>query len=374
MDAPAPPLPAWLDPAPWLPAARGAPAGAVRAALAADEPGPADFAALLSPEAGTQLETLAQKARALTRRHFGRTISLYVPLYLSDHCPGGCLYCGFAADRRRPRRLLEPPEMAAEMDALRRMGFDEILLLTGDRTSEAGFDYLRGAVAAAAARFHLVTIETFPMSEAEYRDLAQAGCTGLTLYQETYDPGVYAQMHRWGPKQDYLHRLETPGRALAGGLRTAGLGILLGLADPVADALALFRHLEHLRKAFWQAGLSVSFPRIRPQAGGFKPPFPVADRFLAQMIFAFRICCPDLPLTLSTRESPAFRDGIAGLGINRMSIASRTTVGGYQGESAPENGQFSVSDGRTVAEFCAALRARELEPIFKNWDSAYRPG
>ncbi|MBU4199928.1 MAG: 2-iminoacetate synthase ThiH [Verrucomicrobia bacterium] len=341
-------------------------------ALATESATPADFAALLSPVAPTLLESMARQAQSLTRRHFGRTISLYAPLYLSDYCGSGCAYCGFAADRPRRRRRLETDEMIAEMDTMKAMGFDEILLLTGERNPKADFDYLRQAVALAAERFHLVTIETFPMTVEEYRELAQIGCTGLTLYQETYDPEVYARLHRWGPKQNYMDRVESPARALSGGLRTAGLGILLGLADPVADAIALYRHIDYLRKNFWQAGISVSFPRIRPQQGGFMPAFTVDDRFLAQLIFAFRLCMPDVTLTLSTRESAAFRDGMAGIGICKMSIASKTTVGGYHYESLAENGQFIISDNRDMATFCAMLHRLGFEPVLKNWDSVFR--
>ena len=179
-------------------------------------------------------------------------------------------------------------------------------------------------------------------------------------------------MHRWGPKRDYQYRLETPARALAGGLRTAGLGALLGLADPIRDALALFQHVQTLRKQYWRSGISVSFPRIRPQLGGFTPPFLVSDQFLVQVICAFRICMPDLPLTLSTREPAWFRDGIAGVGINKMSAASRTTVGGYHDGSAADDGQFKVSDNRSTEAFCAMLKSKGLEPVFKNWDAVYR--
>ncbi len=365
-------IPEWLDPTPWLPMARSANTRAVRNALASSSPNVADFAALLAPAAGMCLEEMAGQARTLTRRHFGRTISLYAPLYLSDYCSGGCVYCGFAADRKRPRHRLEMPDIIAETDALAAMGFDEILLLTGERTQHADFIYLRQALSRAAERFHLITIETFPMALAEYKELVQAGCTGLTIYQETYDPAMYERMHRWGPKRDYFNRLDTPARALAGGLRTAGMGVLLGLADPVADAIALYRHIEYLRKKFWQAGVSVSFPRIRPQTGGFKPSFNINDRFLAQVIFAFRICMPDVPLVLSTRENAAFRDGMAGIGVNKMSIASKTTVGGYHEESLPADGQFLVSDERDVDTFCTALRKKGLDPVFKNWESAYR--
>jgi 2-iminoacetate synthase len=165
--------------------------------------------------------------------------------------------------------------------------------------------------------------------------------------------------------------LDAPSRALSGGVASVGLGALLGLAGPLADALALFRHVRVLQQRFWRAAFSVSFPRLRPEAGGFQAPHPVGDRWLAQLIFAFRICLPETTLVLSTREAPAFRDGLAGVGINRMSAGSRTTVGGYDGR-AEDTGQFAVSDGRDVTAFCTMLRAHGLDPVFKNWDSAYR--
>ncbi len=361
-----------LNPAALMPIASDADAAAVRRALRAAQPGSADFAALISPAAGAGLEDMAQRARGLTRRHFGRNISLYVPLYISNHCSNGCAYCGFASDRRYPRRHMAPAEIRRELAAIRRMGFDEILLLTGERDLRADFDYLRAAVEMAAADFHMVTVEAFPMERAEYRALALAGCQGITVYQETYDRETYLQVHRWGPKRDYQRRLNTPEAALAAGMRTVGMGALLGLVDPRRDALSLFLHVRELQRRFWRAGFSVSFPRLRPEAGGYTPPHPVNDRFLAQLIYAFRICLPDVPLTLSTREAPAFRDGMAGIGINKMSIASRTTVGGYTSETHEDNGeQFQISDHREIAEFTRMLQGKGLEPVFKNWDRTY---
>jgi 2-iminoacetate synthase len=362
-------LPDWLTPEPWL--AQTFSADDVQRALGVESPDEATLAALLSPAAADFLEPMAARAQALTQRHFGRTIQLYVPLYLSSYCSGGCAYCGFAADRRTDRHALDFASVEKELDAIHAMGFEEILLLTGERSSQADLDYLRECVRRAAQSFHNVAIEVFPMAEEEYRSLAAAGCTGVTLYQETYHPETYDRMHRWGPKKDFLQRLDAPERALAGGLRFAGLGALLGLADPHYDMLALYRHARHLQKKYWQAGLTISFPRIRNEAGGFTPPHPVDEKLLAQIIFAFRLCLPDVPLVLSTRESAAFRDGMAGLGVNKMSIASKTTVGGY-GSDGSKEGQFDVSDARGLDEFCAMLRGKQLEPVFKNWDTVYR--
>ena len=342
---------------------------AILASPVADE---AVFLELVRADPAQHLEQLAQRAQQITRQHFGRVITLYAPLYLSNYCSGGCAYCGFAADRHQPRHRLETPELMAELAALKAMGFEQILLLTGERTPQADFDYLHASVQTAARVFHEITVEAFPMTVEEYRRLADAGCTGVTLYQETYDPVAYARWHRWGPKRDFAARCEAPSRALEAGMRTVGMGALLGLADPVGEALALYRHVRDLQTRYWRAGLSVSFPRLRPESGGFQPPHAVSDRQLAQLIFAFRICLPDTSLVLSTREPPALRDGLAGVGINRMSVASRTTVGGYREAASETARQFAVSDERDIATFCAALRQRGLDPVFKNWDAAYR--
>lgn len=365
--------PSWLDPEPWLQLIDNAGQEEVKAAMDAATPGLSQFAVLLSTAAGERLEAMARRARALTGRHFGKTVSLYAPLYVSNYCPGGCAYCGFASDRQQPRHKLSRVRLLAEIRALKQMGLEDILLLTGERTPEAEFEYLLDCVATAAEHVHNVTVESFAMTEDEYRQLALAGCTGITLYHETYDPVVYDAMHRWGPKKDYAFRLNAPDRALRAGMRTVGIGALLGLGATVPDAIALYQHAVHLRKTFWKGGISISFPRIRPETGGFAAVHAVSDSLLAQIIFAFRIGLPDVPLVLSTRERARFRDGMAGVGISKMSVASRTTVGGYDCGVAEDDGQFQISDTRGVEEFCAALRGKQLQPVFKNWDSVYQP-
>ena len=362
-------LPSWLDPTFWL--GKEFSARDVQHALGAESPNEDTLAALLSPAAAEFLEPMAARAQAITTRYFGRTVQLYVPLYLSSYCSGGCAYCGFAGDRKTDRHVLNFEAVEKELDAIKAMGFEEVLLLTGEQCPKADLDYLRECVVRAATRFHNVSIEVFPMAKEEYHSLVETGCTSVTLYQETYHPEVYDVMHRWGPKKDFAARLDAPSRALAGGLRFAGLGALLGLADPRHDMIALYRHARHLQKTFWQSGLTLSFPRIRNEEGGFEAPHPVDEKMLAQIIFAFRICLPDVPLNLSTRESAAFRDGMAGLGINKMSVASKTTVGGY-GDEGSDEGQFDINDSRSLDEFCDMLRNRELEPVFKNWDEVYR--
>ncbi|MEI8185318.1 MAG: 2-iminoacetate synthase ThiH [Chlorobiaceae bacterium] len=329
------------------------------------------LASMLSSSSTFPLETLAAESKFMTLRRFGRTMSLYAPLYLSNYCSNGCTYCGFASDRSTIRRRLESEELDRELLAMKKIGISDILLLTGERTSHAGFDYLQRSVERAAKSMQKVSVEAFPMSVGEYRDLANCGCTGVTIYQETYNRKRYEALHRWGPKKDFIERLETPARALEGGIKNVGLGVLLGLSDPVEDALMLYRHVRHMERTWWRAGMSVSFPRLRPQTGDYEPPFPVNNHLLARMIFSFRIALPNVELVLSTRESAAYRDGMAGLGITRMSIASKTTVGGYDNPSFPEKGQFDVSDNRTAEEFCKALRAQNIDPVFKNWEPVY---
>ncbi len=363
-------MPVWLD-LPRDQAGGTATQEDVERALACSDPGARELAVLLSPAASPLMEAMAVRARDLTRRHFGRTISLYTPLYLANYCSNGCEYCGFASDRPQRRVHLKPSEMAREMDAITGRGFQELLLLTGERSEPAGVDFLLAGVSLAAERFHHVGIEAFPMTAPEYARMAEAGCSGVTIYQETYDPDRYGRLHRWGPKKDYLERLEAPSRAMAAGMRTVGLGVLLGLSDPVSEALRLFRHANHLRSTYWRSGIALSFPRLRPEAGGFVSPFPVDESMLARIIFAFRIVMPDVPILLSTRERPEFRDGMAGLGVTKMSAGSRTTVGGYGGTEAVDDGQFRISDERSVEEFCAMLRNRGLDPVFKNWDRVF---
>ncbi len=367
-------LPAELDPTAWLSLAHSATESDVRRALANASPNESDFAALVSPAAENFLEEMAQRAKHLTEGHFGRIISIYAPLYLSDYCPGGCAYCGFAADRNQPRSRLSQDQMLREFDALKAMGFEEILLLTGERSPQADFPYLRDAVAEAAKHFSAITVEAFPMTTAEYRELAGVGCVGVTLYQETYEPIQYQALHRWGPKRDFANRLDAPSRVLEAGIRNVGLGALLGISDPLFDTLTLYRHARALRRKFWQSGVAISFPRVCPQEGGYQPPFPVDERFLARIIFAFRICMPDVPLVVSTRENAKFRDGIAGVGVNKMSIGSRTTVGGYGESASSPDGQFEINDDRSIGTFFDALRKKGLEPVFKNWDRVYSLG
>jgi hypothetical protein len=171
-------LPSWLAHSPGdLQIQKTAGNSEITSAIHADSAGTLELAALLSPAAGRRLEEMAARARALTLRQFGRTISLYSPLYLSNYCSSGCAYCGFAADRPVPRRRLEPEQINIELAALKAQGLESVLLLTGEETAQADFTYLLAAVRQAAAQIHNVTVESFAMTADQYRQLADAGCT-----------------------------------------------------------------------------------------------------------------------------------------------------------------------------------------------------
>lgn len=355
---------------------------------AAESPLLRRFAALLEPNDDAHFERMAQEARALTRQNFGRTMRMFAPLYLSNECINNCRYCGFSRDNPILRVTLTVPEVAAEARFLAAQGFRQLLLVAGEHPKFVSEDYLVECVRALRPSFSSIALELGPMETAEYEPLVQAGAEGLVVYQETYNRGVYAEMHTSGPKRDFNWRLDCPERAYAAGFRRIGIGALFGLAVWRPEAMALAAHLEYLLKHCWQSDLTVSLPRLRPAAGEFVPPFSLGDRELAQLICAFRICFPQVGIVLSTREPAALRDVLASLGVTMMSSGSHTEPGGYTGQGKgavhqtvrgrilpPDEtvdsiatGQFEISDERSPAEVAARLRQRGFEPVWKDWD------
>jgi len=330
-----------------------------------------DFAALLSPQlTDGQLELMANRAHQMTKQRFGRTILLYAPLYLSNECHNGCKYCGFSAENHLPRKTLSLDEVEREAKLLRSQGFRHMLLLTGEAPEAAGIDYLEQAVHTVKTHCGSVSIEVFPMDTSGYQRMVAAGVDGLTLYQETYDPDLYRQLHPYGPKSDFSYRLQATERAGAAGLRRIGVGALLGLGDCLTDVFYTGLHALYLARRFWRTQVTISFPRMRPAEGGYQPNSIVSDRQLTQFICALRLLIPDAGLILSTRESSALRDNLLPLGITQMSAGSCTSPGGY-GEDASEGEQFAINDHRTPAEMEALLRARGYDPVWKDWDNAF---
>jgi 2-iminoacetate synthase len=328
-----------------------------------------DFAALLSPAAAPFLEDMAQAARQATVERFGRTMRLFAPLYLSNACANVCTYCGFSAHNRIRRKVLSDAEILAEAGALRAHGFDSVLLVTGE-TTRVGRDYLANALRLLRPHFSGLWIEVQPLPEEDYSALAEGGMSAVLVYQETYDPAAYARHHLSGTKADIAWRLGTPDRLGRAGVKRVGLGALYGLSDWRADAWFTGLHLRHVETVHWRTKTSVSFPRLRPHEGADIPVTPFGERDLVQAACAFRLLSPGAELSLSTRESEAFRNQAFRLGFTSMSAGSRTNPGGYASE--PESlEQFEVDDTRSPAQVAAFLRSQGYEPVWKDWDSAY---
>ncbi|MGA0093472.1 MAG: 2-iminoacetate synthase ThiH [Chthoniobacterales bacterium] len=353
-------------------------------------PAVAALARDLSPVDDEHLEGMAVRARALTRRHFGKAVRLFAPLYLSNECINSCTYCGFSRENAILRVTLEAGQVRAEARHLAAQGFRNILLVAGEHPKFVSNGYLEEILRALAPEIPALSIEVAPMETPDYLPLVRAGAEGLVVYQETYHRATYARLHSAGPKKDYDWRLACPERGHAAGFRRIGIGVLFGLWDWREEAIALAAHLDHLLRTCWKAHFTISLPRMRPAAGGFQPAHPVGDREFVQMLCAFRLHFPRVGIVMSTREPAALRDAVAPLGVTLMSAGSHTEPGGYTGlgrdslhltvrgralacdtpGDALATEQFSTSDQRTPREVASRLRELGLDPVWKDWDRA----
>lgn len=336
-------------------------------ALKHPRPGLEAFMAFMSPAAASFLEPMAVKAQRMTRQRFGKTIRLFAPLYLSNKCQNICTYCGFSLGNKLPRKTLSAREIEAEARVLKASGFEQVLLVTGEAANEVNTDYFVRALQQLKSHFTQISLEVQPLGQKAYESLVDAGAYGITVYQETYHRPTYQQYHLKGRKTNFDFRLGTAERACRAGVRKIGIGVLLGLQNWRVDSFMTMAHLKFLRRHYWQTSYSLSFPRLRPAEGALGAPFPVTDKELLQLILAYRLVDPDLDVSLSTRETPSFRDHLISLGITTMSAGSKTNPGGY---SAAKDSleQFEISDERTVAEVCQMIRDAGYDPVFKDWD------
>ncbi len=332
-----------------------------------------DFATLLSPAAEQYLENMAFLSKNITLRRFGKTILLYAPLYLSNECTNSCIYCGFSRKNQIPRKTLTFDEIEKEAKVISSEGIRHILLVSGESPKDVNMEYLKKTVEICKRYFSSISIEIQPLTKEEYADLYKIGVDGLTIYQETYNQDSYKKYHLGGKKTDYQWRLETPERGAEAGLRTVGIGALMGLEDFRVEEFFVGLHAKYLMKKYWKTHIKVSFPRIRYAEGGFKPDYPVSDKNLLQSMFALRIFLNDVGLVISTREPAEFRDNIVGLGVTQMSAGSKTNPGGYS-EHANTGQQFMMEDTRSVKEFVAMLRKRGFDPVFKDFDLHFLNG
>jgi len=357
------------------------------------------FASLLDERNGGPLEKLAQLSQQATRRNFGRTMRLFAPLYLSNECVNNCSYCGFSRDAKILRTTLNVDQVVREARYLHALGCRNLLLVAGEHPKFVSEGFLQDCLDALKPFMPTLAIEVGPMEDGQYAEIVAHGAEGLVVYQETYDRAVYQTLHTAGPKKNFDWRLNCPERAFTGGFRRIGIGALFGLADWRKEALALCAHLEYLYKHCWKAQLTVAFPRMRPYAGNYEytpdPALFLPDRAFVRLIAVFRILFPQVGIVVSTREPAPLRDAIATLGVTHMSAGVRTEPGGYTGagsddlhltvkgrrveleqksgcEKATE--QFQIHDTRSAAEIAAMLRAKQLDPVWKDWDEALLAG
>ncbi len=328
-----------------------------------------DYLTLLSPAASKPdvLELTARRAQSLTRCRSGNAIQLFTPLYVSNICDNRCPYCSFAHQNKIKRRHLKMDEVRAEAERIAATGLRHILMLTGESRRAAPLEYLRDCVSVLREYFSSISIEVYPLDGREYSELVAAGADGLTIYQETYDRAIYAQLHEGGPKADFEYRLSAPERGCAAGMRYVTVGALLGLAQSLKDTFFSGLHARYIAERHPSVEVGASFPRIRPQAGEeFKPDFTVDDRTFVQYMTALRLFMPSAGITVSTRESAPFRDAVLPLGPTKMSAGVSTAVGGSGGRAS--DAQFEIADGRSVEEMKENLISRGFQPVLVDWN------
>jgi 2-iminoacetate synthase len=313
-------------------------------------------------------ENLAQKAHSITQQYFGRTISLYAPLYLSNYCSSYCTYCGFHSHNRIDRIKLNPEQMRKEMSHVSETGIENILLLTGESYKATPLSYLKEAVIIAKEYFTSISLEVHPMETDEYNELFLSGVDGITIYQETYDRKCYAQAHISGKKMDYDYRVTTPERIAQSGIRQISLGILLGLGEIAQDLVSLYQHLRWMEKNYPGVEYSLSFPRLRKIQGEAFMTCHVDDITFIKIIALTRILFPRIGINLSTRENKKLRDNALQLGITRFSAGSNTSVGGYaEKDLSEQNPQFDIEDTRSVKDVIQFLKNRNYDPVLTDW-------
>ena len=347
-------------------------AGDVERALGKDTLSLDDFMALISPAGAKYLEAMAYRAKAITRHRFGNTMQLFVPLYLSNLCANECTYCGFTMSNKIKRKTLSISEVLTEIEAIKDLGFSQVLLVTGEHETKVGMEYFEQTLSAIREKVSYLMMEVQPLKREQYETLKNLGLDAVLVYQETYSPQHYANYHTRGKKQDFLWRLEASDRIGKAGIDKIGIGALLGLGDWRVDSAMTALHGKLIQQHYWQSRVSIAFPRLRSCEGNSTGGNALTnsklpnERDLLQLICAHRIFNPQAELSLSTRESAVFRDGVMPLGITSMSAASQTQPGGYSAPSKALN-QFDIDDNRSVSDVVSALSMKGLEPVWKDW-------
>ncbi len=347
----------------------------VKAALEHDVCTIEDFKALLSPAAEPFLEKMAQKARVETSKHFGNTVYIFTPLYIANYCENYCVYCGFNCYNNIRRMKLSLEQIENEMRVIADSGMEEILILTGESRGQSDVKYIGEACKIARKYFRMVGIEIYPVNTDEYRYLHECGVDYVTVFQETYDTEKYETLHLLGHKRIWPYRFDAQERALMGGMRGVAFSALLGLSDFRKDALASALHVYYLQRKYPYAEMSLSCPRLRPIINNDKiSPLDVHEKQLCQILCAYRIFLPFVGITVSSRESAEFRNGIVKIAATKVSAGVSTGVGDheekYEGkESDGQQGdeQFEIADSRTLKKMYDDIADEGLQPVLNDY-------
>jgi len=329
-----------------------------------------DYAAILSPAAMPYLEELAKKSMVETRKHFGNSISIFTPLYISNYCENQCIYCGFNCKNKIHRGKLTLIEVENELKEIALTGLKEILILTGESRSISGIKYIGEAVKLASIYFSTVCLEIYPLNIEEYSYLHHCGADFVSVYQETYNLDKYEQVHLLGPKRVFPYRFHSQERALLGDIRGVAFGALLGLDDFRKDAFAVGLHAFLVQQKYPHAEVSFSTPRLRPYINNTDNsdahPNHVHEKQLLQVMLAYRLFMPFAGITISTREKAVFRDHVIGMVANKMSAGVSVGVGGHKDKEKGDE-QFQISDSRTVKEVHQMIFSRGLQPVYSDY-------
>ena len=334
-----------------------------------------DFKALLSPAAEPFLEQMAERARWETSKHFGNTVYLFTPLYIANYCENYCVYCGFNCYNHINRMKLNMDQIEKEMKVIADSGMEEILILTGESRGKSGVDYIGEACKLAKQYFRMVGLEIYPVNSDEYQYLHECGADYVTVFQETYDTDKYETLHLMGHKRVWPYRFNAQERALMGGMRGVGFSALLGLSDFHKDALASALHVYYLQRKYPHAEMSLSCPRLRPIINNDKiNPLDVHEKQLCQIICAYRIFLPYVGITVSSRESASFRNGIVKIAATKVSAGVSTGIGDheskYSGKEADgEQGdeQFEIDDARSLETMYQDIADEGLQPVLNDY-------
>ena len=334
-----------------------------------------DFKALLSPAAEPFLEQMARKARMETSKHFGNTVYLFTPLYIANYCENYCVYCGFNCYNHIRRMKLTLEQIEQEMKVIADSGMEEILILTGESRGMSNVEYIGQACKLARKYFRMVGLEIYPVNTEEYHYLHECGADYVTVFQETYDTDKYETLHLLGHKRVWPYRFDAQERALMGGMRGVAFSALLGLSDFRKDALASALHVYYLQRKYPHAEMSLSCPRLRPIINNDKiSPMDVGEKQLCQVLCAYRIFLPFVGITVSSRESAAFRNGIVKICATKVSAGVSTGIGdheskytGKEADSAQGDEQFEIDDNRSLDKMYRDIAAEGLQPVLNDY-------